>query len=139
MSRCTPIGRKRSEPAISGCPAMGSGMRRGRWASPGKKMHGSRRRDPQRRKRYLRLRDRYQRRGKEFGYVDERGIAPIVTRRYAYAPTGQRVYDLRCKSLDYTCLTCQRSVESARAVLSVILRRYAEESLFLRDPSLRSA
>ena len=46
------------------------------------------------RKAYLRLRERYRRRGKEFGYLDESGFEPFVTRRYAYAPKGQRVYGL---------------------------------------------
>lgn len=46
------------------------------------------------RKAYLRLRERYRRRGKEFGYLDESGFEPFVTRRYAYAPQGQRVYGL---------------------------------------------
>lgn len=52
---------------------------------------GYKERDPHKRKAYLRLRDRYRRRGKEFVYVDESGFAPTVTRRYAYAPKGQRV------------------------------------------------
>jgi transposase len=65
-----------------------------RWSSLGKKIVGYRERDPQKRKAYLRLRDRYRRRGQEFVYVDESGFAPTVTRRYAYAPTGQRVYGL---------------------------------------------
>lgn len=46
------------------------------------------------RKAYLRLRERYRRRGKAFVYLDESGFAPCVTRRYAYAPKGQRVYGL---------------------------------------------
>lgn len=58
-------------------------------------MVGYRERDPQKRKVYLRLRERYHRRGREFVYVDESGFAPTVTRRYAYAPKGQRVYGLR--------------------------------------------
>ena len=58
-------------------------------------MLGYHERDPRKRKAYLRLRERYRRRGKEFVYVDESGFAPTVTRRYAYAPTGQRVYG-RC-------------------------------------------
>ena len=32
------------------------------------------------------------RRGKEFVYIDESGFDPSVTRRYAYAQKGQRVY-----------------------------------------------
>ena len=46
------------------------------------------------RKRFLRLRERYVRRGKQLVHVDECGFVPTVTRRYAYAPQGQRVYGL---------------------------------------------
>jgi putative transposase len=56
-----------------------------------KKTTGSKARDPLKRKTYLRLRARYRRRAKEFVYIDESGFAPTTTRRYAYAPTGQRV------------------------------------------------
>lgn len=69
-------------------------MRCSGWACPGKKTIGYRERDPQKRKASLRLRERYRRRGKEFVYIDESGFAPTVTRRYAYAPKGQRVYGL---------------------------------------------
>jgi putative transposase len=58
-------------------------------------MLGYQERNPLKRKAYLSLRERYRRRGKEFVYVDESGFAPSVTRRYAYAPKGQRVYGLR--------------------------------------------
>src|SRR5262245_4054008 len=57
-------------------------------------MTGYKERDPRKRKAYFRLRERYRRRGKEFVYIDESGFAPSVTRRYAYAPKGQRVYGL---------------------------------------------
>ena len=57
-------------------------------------MLGYREREPRQRKAYLRLRERYRRRGKEFVYVDESGFAPTAPRRYAYAPKGQRVYGL---------------------------------------------
>ena len=46
------------------------------------------------RKIFLRLRERYRRRGKEFVYIDESGFEPEVTRRYGYAPKGARVYGL---------------------------------------------
>lgn len=46
------------------------------------------------RKNFLRLRERYRRRGKEFVYIDESGFEPEVTRRYGYAPKGVRVYGL---------------------------------------------
>jgi transposase len=69
-------------------------MRCSGWPCPGKKTLGYRERDPQKRKAFLRLRDRYARRGKAFVYVDESGFAPTVTRRYAYAPKGQRVAGL---------------------------------------------
>ena len=41
---------------------------------------------------FLRLRERYARRGKRFVYLDESGFAPTCARRYGYAPKGQRVY-----------------------------------------------
>ena len=69
-------------------------MRCSGWRYPGKKTLGYRERDPNKRKAYLRLRERYARRGKVFVYLDESGFAPTVTRRYAYAPKGQRVYGL---------------------------------------------
>ncbi|ABA56591.1 putative transposase of IS630 family insertion sequence ISY100h [Nitrosococcus oceani ATCC 19707] len=46
------------------------------------------------RKSFLRLRERYRRRGKRFVYLDESGFEPEVSRRYAYAPKGRRVYGL---------------------------------------------
>jgi putative transposase len=64
------------------------------WPSPGKKTLGYKERDERKRRAYLRLRERYRRQGKEFVYIDESGFAPSVTRRYAYAPKGQRVYGL---------------------------------------------
>jgi putative transposase len=69
-------------------------MRSAGWGSAGKKTLGYRERDPARRRAYLRLRERYRRRGKTFVYLDESGFVPTVTRRYAYAPKGQRVYGL---------------------------------------------
>ena len=66
----------------------------GGWRSPGKKTLGYKERDERKRQAYLRLHERYRRRGKEFVYVDDSGFAPVVTRRYAYAPKGQRVYGL---------------------------------------------
>lgn len=44
------------------------------------------------RKSYLRLRERYLRRGKTLVYIDESGFAPSMTRRYGYAAKGKRVY-----------------------------------------------
>lgn len=81
--------------ATSGSRATESGLRCGGWASAGKKTLGYRERDPHKRRAYLRLRERYRRRGKTLVYVDESGFAPTVTRRYAYAPQGQRVYGLQ--------------------------------------------
>lgn len=57
-------------------------------------MTGYGERDTLQRKAYLRLRERYRRRGKEVVYIDESGFEPSVTRRYAYAPKGRRVYGL---------------------------------------------
>jgi putative transposase len=57
-------------------------------------MLGYQEREPRKRKAYLRLRERYRRRGKALVYVDESGCAPTATRSYAYAAKGQRVYGL---------------------------------------------
>jgi transposase len=89
------IGPERGVRAIAAAPAIASGTRGSRCRSPVKKMLGYQGRAPQKRKAYLRLRDRSRRRGKECVYGDESGFAPPVPRRYAYAPTGQRGYGLR--------------------------------------------
>lgn len=94
MSSSTPRPRKRNGPSILVSPVIVFGMGSSALSSRGKKTLGYRERDPQKRRGYLRLRERYRRRGKEFVYVDESGFAPAVTRRYAYAPKGQRVYGL---------------------------------------------
>jgi putative transposase len=91
MSRSSRTAPSKNGRAISGFLGIVSGMRCGRWSSPGKKTPGYKERDPGKRKAYLRLRERYGRRGKVVVYVDESGFAPAVTRRYAYAPRGQRV------------------------------------------------
>lgn len=57
-------------------------------------MIGYQERSLMQRKSFLRLRERFARRGKTFVYVDESGFAPCVTRRYAYALKGKRVYGL---------------------------------------------
>ena len=44
------------------------------------------------RKAFLRLRERYRRRGKKFVYIDESGFEPEVNRTHGYAPKGQPVY-----------------------------------------------
>ena len=59
-----------------------------------KKMTGYRERSDKKRKVYLRLHERYVRRGKTFVYVDESGFFPYSARRYGYAPIGQRVHGL---------------------------------------------
>ena len=59
-----------------------------------KKTLGYTERSPRKRKAYLRLRERYVRRGKEFVYIDESGFDPSVIRRYTYARKGERVYGL---------------------------------------------
>ncbi len=48
-------------------------------------------RDPCQRRRFLRLRERFRRRGKQLVHIDECGFAPSTARRYGYAPRGQRV------------------------------------------------
>lgn len=57
-------------------------------------MTGYTERSLMKRKAYLRLRERYVRRGKEVVYIDESGFAPSVSRRYGYALKGRRVYGL---------------------------------------------
>ena len=47
------------------------------------------------RRAFLRLRERYARRGLRFVYVDESGFEPEAARRYGRAPRGQKVYGLR--------------------------------------------
>ena len=44
---------------------------------------------------FLRLRDRYTRRGKSFVYIDESGFEAETVRRYAWSLKGQKVYGLR--------------------------------------------
>jgi transposase len=51
-------------------------------------------RDPQQRKQFLRLRERFFRRGKRPVHIDECGFASSTARRYGYAPKGQRVEGL---------------------------------------------
>lgn len=46
------------------------------------------------RRKFLHLRDRFLRGGKIPVHIDECGFAPSVTRRYGYAPRGQRGYGL---------------------------------------------
>lgn len=47
------------------------------------------------RKVFLRLRERYRRRGKTFIYADESGFELHAVRRYGRAPRGEKVYGLR--------------------------------------------
>ena len=49
-------------------------------------------RDHMKRKAFLRLRERYIRRGKAFVYIDECGFALEASRRHGYALRGKRVY-----------------------------------------------
>src|SRR5512138_4030987 len=71
-------------------------MRSIRWRSPVKKPMGYQERGPLLRRRLLRRRERWFRRGKRPVYSDECGFEPSVTRRYGYALKGQRVYGLTC-------------------------------------------
>ena len=48
-------------------------------------------RDPQQRKQFLRLRERFCRRGKQPVHIDEGGVATATARRYGYAPKSHRV------------------------------------------------
>lgn len=89
-----PIGPKRNGHAISRCLDPASGTRYNDCRSPIKKRIGYHERDPQQRKQFLRLRERFFRRGKRPVHIDECGFTPSTARRYAYAPKGQRVEGL---------------------------------------------
>ena len=91
MWRTIPIGRKRNGRAISTSLGIVSGTRYENWPSLIKKRMGYQERDPLRRKQFLRLRERFVRRGKQPVYIDECGFASSTVRRYGYAPKGQRV------------------------------------------------
>lgn len=56
-----------------------------------KKRMGYQERDPQQRKQFLRLRERFFRRGKQPVHIDECGFASSTARRYGDAPKGHRV------------------------------------------------
>ncbi|TKB89945.1 MAG: hypothetical protein E8D40_14845 [Nitrospira sp.] len=56
-----------------------------------KKRLGYSERAPLRHKQFLRLRERFVRRGKHPVYIDECGFVSSTARRYGYAPKGQRV------------------------------------------------
>jgi putative transposase len=94
MWRTILTGRKRNGRAILGCRGIASGITCEHSASAVKKTTGYKERSLIKRKAYLRLRERYARRGKTFVYIDESGFTPSANRRYAYAPKGQRVYGL---------------------------------------------
>ncbi len=57
-------------------------------------MTGYKERDPMKRRKFLRLRDRFLRRGLCLVHIDECGFAPSAARRYGYAAKGQRVYGM---------------------------------------------
>jgi transposase len=57
-------------------------------------MTGYKERNIMQRRRFLRLRERFLRRGKKPVHIDECGFEPSVTRRHGYAPKGRRVYGL---------------------------------------------
>ena len=68
-----------------------------RWSNEAdlvRKMTGYKQRCPMKRKEFLRLRERYRRRGKLFVYLDECGFERENYRRYAYASKGKRAYGL---------------------------------------------
>ena len=74
-----------------------------------KKMGRYREADTMKRRRFLRLRERYARRGKRFIYLDESGFAPTSARRYGYAPKGQRVYS---QAHNYFYVACKLPVSA---------------------------
>lgn len=94
MWRPIPIGRKRNGHGISESPGTVSGTRCASWGWPIKKRRGYSERDPLRRKQFLRLRERFVRRGNYPVYIDECGFVSSTARRHGYAPKGQRVNGL---------------------------------------------
>jgi putative transposase len=52
---------------------------------------GYQERDPRQRRRFLCLRERFVRRGKQPVHIDDCGFVPSTARRYGYAPKGRRV------------------------------------------------
>ncbi len=85
------IGRKQNGLGISRSPDIAPGTHCENWRCPIKQRLEYHERDPLQRKRFLRLRERFLRRGKQPVSIDECGCAPSPTRRYGYAPKGQRV------------------------------------------------
>lgn len=71
---------------------MRSGTPCGPCGSAAKKTLGYRERDPARRKVFLRLRERYRRRGQVLVYVDGSGFAREAIRRYGRARVGEKVH-----------------------------------------------
>ena len=91
MSTSILIRPKLSGRGTSRFPGIASGTRCAACRSPIKKRIGYQERDPPRRKQFLRLRERFVRRGKHPVYIDECGVASSTARRYGYAPKGHRV------------------------------------------------
>lgn len=72
--------------------------------------------DPMKRKAFLRLRERYARRGKRFIYLDESGFAASASRTHGYALKGQRIYgDISAHTRPRTSLLAARSSEKMMA------------------------
>mgnify|MGYP001826795958 CR=1 FL=1 len=88
------IGPSRNAHSILVYRDIASGMHCIRWGSHVKKTTGYKQRCIEKRKAFLRLRERYRRRGKVFVYVDESGFELEASRRYGYSSKGQRVYGL---------------------------------------------
>jgi putative transposase len=68
------------------------------------------------RKAFLRLRERYARRGKRFIYLDESGFASSASRTHGYALKGRRVYgEISAHTRPRTSLLAARSQEKMMA------------------------
>jgi transposase len=91
MSTPIPIRPKPNGRGTSRSPGIASGTRYTACRSPIKTRIGYQERDPQRWKQFLRLRERFFRRGKRPVFIDECGFASSTARRYGYAPKGHRV------------------------------------------------
>ena len=69
------------------------------------------------RKAFLRLRERYARRGKRFIYLDESGFAVSAHRTHGYALKGQRIYgDISAHTRPRTSLLAARDKEKMMAM-----------------------
>mgnify|MGYP001084205525 CR=1 FL=1 len=96
-------------------------MRTRIWKSTRKKTGGYAERDSLKRKAFLRLRERYHRRGKSLVYVDESGFERQVVCRYGRAPRREKVCGLRAghKETSHVLDRCAHGGSRIRRTVSV--------------------